>query len=157
MEAVDLTGVPVVDNHCHGRATDQAFADVVAWRRQFTESTDPRMPREHVATTASYRRLIRALSHFLGCEPTENAVFAAPTARYGRELTAELLRAANIDTLLIDTGFPPPEEVFPVSELGELGDCRAEAMLGLEVLMEGLLLGNEPLDATEQELAAAAQ
>jgi hypothetical protein len=155
MEAVDLTGVPVVDNHCHGIATDQAFADVVAWRRQFTESTDPRMPREHVATTASYRRLIRALSHFLGCEPTENAVFAARTARYGRELTAELLRAANIDTLLLDTGFPPPEEVFSVPEFGELGGCRAESMLRLEVLMESLLAGHDTLAATEEALAAA--
>ena len=29
MEAVDLSQVPVVDNHCHGVTTDQAFGDVV--------------------------------------------------------------------------------------------------------------------------------
>jgi hypothetical protein len=58
MEAVDLTHVPVVDNHCHGVTTDQAFRGVEAWRRAFTESTDSEMPREHVATTAFYRRLI---------------------------------------------------------------------------------------------------
>src|SRR4028119_1618224 len=108
MEAVDLTGVPVVDNHCHGVATDQAFADGVAWRRAFTESTDPGMPREHVATTALYRRLIRTLIPFLDCDPTEEAVFAARTAREGRDLTAKLLRAANIETPPLDTGFPPP-------------------------------------------------
>ena len=155
MEAVDLTHVPVVDNHCHGVTTDQTFGDVEAWRRASTESTDPGMPREHVATTAFYRRLIRALSHFLGCEPTEDAVFAARTARDGRELTAELLRAANIDTLLLDTGFPPPEEVFSVPEFGELGGCRAEPMLRLEVLMESLLAGHDTLAATEEALAAA--
>jgi hypothetical protein len=113
------------------------------------------MPREHVATTAFYRRLIRALSHFLGCEPTEGAVFAARTARDGRELTANLLRAANIETLLLDTGFPPPKKVFPVPEFGELGGCRAEPMLRLEVLMEGLLAGHDTLADTEQALAAA--
>lgn len=155
MEAVDLTGVPVVDNHCHGVATDQTFADVVAWRRQFTESTDPGMPREHVATTASYRRLIRALAPSLDCDPTEDAVFAARTARDGRELTAGLLRAANIETLLLDTGFPPPEEVFPVPELGELANCRAEPMLRLEILMEKLLAEHETLADTEEALAAA--
>jgi len=155
MEAVDLTGVPVVDNHCHGIATDQAFADVVAWRRQFTESTDPGMPREHVATTTLCRRLIRTLATFLGCETTKEDVFAARTVRDGRELTADLLRAANIETLLLDTGFPPPEEVFPVPELGELANCRAEPMLRLEILMERLLAEHETLAATEQALAAA--
>jgi predicted TIM-barrel fold metal-dependent hydrolase len=154
MEAVDLSQVPVVDNHCHGVTTDQAFGDVVAWRRQFTESTDPGMPREHVATTALYRRLIRTLAPFLDCDPTEEAVFAARTARDGREITAELLRAANVDTLLLDTGFPPPEEVLPVPELGELANCRAEPMLRLEILMERLLAEEETLANTEEALAA---
>jgi uncharacterized protein len=155
MESVDLSNVPVVDNHCHGVTTDQAFGNVEAWRRAFTESTDPGMPREHVVTTAFYRRLIRVLAPFLGCEPTENAVFAARIAREGKGLTAELLRSANIDTLLLDTGFPPPEEVFAVPELGELGGCRAEPVLRLEVLMESLLTGCETLAATEEALAAA--
>jgi hypothetical protein len=154
MEAVDLTGVPVVDNHCHGVATDQAFADGVAWRRAFTESTDPGMPREHVATTALYRRLIRTLIPFLDCDPTEEAVFAARTAREGRDLTAKLLRAANIETLLLDTGFPPPEEVFPVPKLGELANCRAEPILRVEILMERLLAEHETLAAMEEALAA---
>jgi predicted TIM-barrel fold metal-dependent hydrolase len=154
MEAVDLSQVPVVDNHCHGVTTDQAFGDIVAWRRQFTESTDPGMPREHVATTALYRRLIRTLAPFLDCDPTEEAVFAARTAREGWEITAELLRAANVDTLLLDTGFPPPEEVFPVPELGELANCRAEPMLRLEILMERLLAEHDTLADTEEALAA---
>jgi hypothetical protein len=155
VDAVDLTGVPVVDNHCHGVTTDQAFADFVAWRRAFTESTDARMPREHVATTTLYRRLIRTLSRFLDCEPDEDAVFAARTARDGRELTGELLRAANIDALLLDTGFPPPEEVFPVPKLGELANCRAEPMLRLEILMEMLLAEHETFADAEEALAAA--
>jgi uncharacterized protein len=155
MESVDLTNVPVVDNHCHGVTTDQAFGNVEAWRRAFTESTDPGMPREHVVTTALYRRLIRALAPFLGCEPTEDAVFAARTAREGKKFTAELLRSANIDTLLLDTGFPPPEKVFPVPELGELGGCRTEPVLRLEVLMESLLAGYDTLAATEEALTAA--
>jgi predicted TIM-barrel fold metal-dependent hydrolase len=155
MEPVDLANVPVVDNHCHGVTTDQAFGDVEAWRRAFTESTDPGMPRDHVATTAFYRRLIRTLASFLGCEATEEAVFAARIAREGKGLTAELLRAANIETLLLDTGFPPPEEVFPVPELGGLGGCRAEPMLRLEVLMEDLLTEHDTLAATEEALAVA--
>ncbi len=155
MEAVDLSHVPVVDNHCHGVSTDQTFADVAAWRRQFTESTDPGMARDHVATTAFYRRLIQTLAHFLGCDPTEDAVFAARAEREGRDLTTEFLRAANIEALLLDTGFPPPEEVFPLPELGELGGCRAEPMLRLEILMQNLLAEHETLAGTKEALSAA--
>ena len=79
MEALDLTQVPVVDNHCHGISQDQTFEDLASWRRAFTESTDPGMPRDHVASTIFYRRLIRTLADFLGCEPEEEAVFAART------------------------------------------------------------------------------
>jgi uncharacterized protein len=154
MEALDFTQVPVVDNHCHGIMRDQVFEDITGWRQSFTESTDPGMARDHVASTALYRRLIRKLADFLGCEPEEEAVFAARAGNDGRDLAGALLRAANVDTLLLDTGFPPPEEVLPVPELGELGACRAEPMLRLETLMEDLLTEHDSLAGTEQALAA---
>jgi hypothetical protein len=154
MEAINLTQVPVVDNHCHGIARDQTFEDIMSWRMAFTESTDPGMARDHVASTSMYRRLIPTLADFLGCVPEEEAVFVARTGRDGMELAGELLRAANVDTLLLDTGFPPPETVFPVPELGELAGCRAEPMLRLEVLMEDLLEDHDTLVDTEQALAA---
>src|SRR5215204_4586318 len=155
MPTIDLTQVPVVDNHCHSVMQDQTFDDIAGWRQAFTESTDPGMPRDHVASTALYRRLIRTLASFLGCEPEEEAVFSARTEKEGRELTGALLRAANVDTLLLDTGFPPPEEVFPVPEFGELGGCRAEPMLRLEVLMENLLTEHDSLADVEDAFAFA--
>jgi predicted TIM-barrel fold metal-dependent hydrolase len=154
MEALDLTQVPVVDNHCHGILRDQAFEDIVSWRQAFTESTDPGMPRDHVTSTAMYRRLILMLAYFLGCEPDEEAVFSTRTEKDGRDLTGELLRAANVDTLLLDTGFPPPEAVLQVAELRELGGCRAEPMLRLEILMESLLVENASLEDVKEALAA---
>jgi uncharacterized protein len=155
MQTVDLTQIPVVDNHCHGISRDQTFEDLAIWRRAFTESTDPGMRRDHVASTTFYRRLIRTLADFLGCESEEEAVFAARTGREGRELMGALWRAANLDSLLVDTGFPPPEEVFPVPELRELGGCRAEPMLRLEFLMESLLAEHDSLADVEQALASA--
>jgi predicted TIM-barrel fold metal-dependent hydrolase len=154
MQTIDLTQVPVVDNHCHSVMQDQTFDDIAGWRQAFTESTDPGMPRDHVASTALYRRLIRTLASFLGCEPEEEAVFSARIEKEGRELTGALLRAANVDTLLLDTGFPPPEAVLQVAELGELGGCRAEPMLRLEILMESLLAENASLEDVKEALAA---
>jgi predicted TIM-barrel fold metal-dependent hydrolase len=155
MEVVDLTQVPVVDNHCHGIQRDQTLGDITSWRRAFTESADPGMPREHVHTTSFYRRLVRTLAEFLDCEPAEESVFAARSGKDGRELSGALLRAANVEALLLDTGFPPPEEVVPVPELGLMGDCRAEPMLRLEILMEELLAEHDSLDEVQEALAAA--
>ena len=155
METVDLGHVPVVDNHCHGVRRSQAFEDLVSWRRAFTESANPGMPREHVASTVFYRRLIRALAGFLDCEPEEEFVLAARVASDGPELVSVLLRAANVEALLIDTGYPPPEEVLPEAELGELAGCRTEPMLRLETLMERLITEHGSLEEAKEALVAA--
>ena len=155
VEAVDLQDVPVVDNHCHGILRSQDFNDLVSWREAFTESADPGMPREHIASTAFYRRLIRTLASSFGCEPDEEAVLSARAGRDGLAHTAELLRAANVEALLTDTGYPPPEEVLPRDELAKLGDCRTEPMLRLETLMERLLSEHDSLEEAKEALAAA--
>jgi len=155
VETVDLGHVPVVDNHCHGVRRSQAFEDLVSWRRAFTESANPGMPREHVASTVFYRRLIRALAGFLDCEPEEEFVLAARVASDGPELVSVLLRAANVEALLLDTGYPPPEEVLPEAELGELAGCRTEPMLRLETLMERLITEHSSLEEAKEALVAA--
>ena len=154
-EAIDLRQIPVVDNHCHGILRSQRFDDLMSWRGAFTESADPGMMRDHVSSTAFYRRLIRALSGFFGSEPHEVAVLAARKERDDAELTSALLRAANVETLLIDTGHPPPEEVLPWDELGRLGGCRTEPMLRLETLMERLLAEHDSLEDVREALAGA--
>lgn len=153
-EAVDLRDVSVVDNHCHGLYHSQDFEDLVSWRRAFTESADPGMPREHVASTAFYRRMIRAISEFLVCEPDEEAVLAARADIEDRKHAATLLRTANIEALVVDTGYPPPEEVLSTSDLGELAGCRIGSMPRLEILMETLLNEQASLEETKEALRA---
>jgi hypothetical protein len=113
------------------------------------------MPREHVASTAFYRRLMRALARVFACKPDEEAVFAARAERDGPELVGALLRDANVETLLLDTGYPPPGEVFSGIELGGLGDCHVEPMLRLETLMERLITEHDSLEEVREALATA--
>jgi len=155
VEAVDLQHVPVVDNHCHGILRSQSFDTLLSWRRNLTESADPGMPRDHVASTAFYLRLIRALAGFLDCEPDEETVLAARAEKDARELVGALLWAANIETLLLDTGYPPPEKVLPGAELARLGDCRVEPMLRLETLMERLVAEHDSLEEAKEALVVA--
>jgi len=101
------------------------------FRGLFSESTDPRQW-PHVAEGLTYRRAIRELAPFLGVEPVEAAVYAARTSSDPDEYAAKLLRATGTEWLLVDDGFPPPEESIEWEELGRLAGCNAAPILRLE-------------------------
>jgi predicted TIM-barrel fold metal-dependent hydrolase len=155
MALIDLSDIPIIDNHCHGLYRDQGPFDPPAWRRFFTESRDPVMPRDHVPATIFYRRMLRDLAGFFGCEPLEEAVLAARQARDRDELTGVLLRAAHIDTLLVDGGYPPPELVLPDAELARISGCRVLPVLRLETLIERLIAEHDTLAGVSEALGAA--
>ncbi len=155
MQAVDLSHVPLVDNHCHGLYRDQGPLDAYAWRRMFTESSDPGMRREHVATTLFYRRLIREMAVFFECAPEEEAVLAARAAWKAEDLIGTLLRAANFDALLVDRGYPPRDLLLPDGEVAALAGCRAAPMLRVELVMQRLIAEHGALDDVVAALRAA--
>src|SRR5205807_3610777 len=69
-----LNAVGLVDHHAHGILRGPP-ANLDTFRGLFSESPDPRQW-PHVATGVTYRRAIRLLASHLGCEPTEQAVYA---------------------------------------------------------------------------------
>jgi hypothetical protein len=155
MPAVDLTSIPVVDNHCHGLYAAQAAPDTQAWRGHFTESRMPRMREVEAGQTLFYRRLIHELAGFFGCAPDEAAVLAARGALKEDALISVLLRAAHIEALLIDQGYPPRNLLLPDTEITRLAGCRTLPILRLELLMQDLIAQHETLAAVEEALRAA--
>jgi predicted TIM-barrel fold metal-dependent hydrolase len=155
MSAIDLSNVPLADNHCHGIYRSQAQVDLTSWRRHFTESTDPGMRSKHVTTTLFYRRLVREMAAFFGCEPTEEAVLEARQQLDDQRLISMYLRAANFDVLFMDKGFPQLELVLPDATVGELANSRVAPMLRVELLMQRLIVENASLSAVIEALRAA--
>jgi predicted TIM-barrel fold metal-dependent hydrolase len=155
MPAIDLTSIPVVDNHCHGLYAAQTASDAQAWRGHFTESRMPRMREVFAGQTLFYQRLMRELATFFGCATEEAAVLAARGALKQDALISALLRAAHIEALLIDQGYPPRELLLPDAEITRLAGCRAMPMLRLELLMQDLIVQHETLDGVEEALRAA--
>jgi predicted TIM-barrel fold metal-dependent hydrolase len=155
MPAIDLTSIPVVDNHCHGFYAAQAAPDAQTWRGHFTESRAPRMREVYAGQTLFYRRLIRELAAFFGCAPEEEAVLAARGALKEDALISTLLRAAHVEALLIDQGYPPRELLLPDAEITRLTGCRTMPMLRLELLMQDLIAQHETLTTVEEALRAA--
>jgi len=105
------------------------------FRGLFSESRDPRQW-PHVATGLTYRRAMRELGAFLGCEPTERAVYERRLARDPGEYASALLQATGTEWLLVDDGYPPPGEGTSWRELGDLARCGARPVLRIERVAE---------------------
>ena len=93
---IDLSDIPVIDNHCHAVEAVQG-SDPVLWRERFTESPDPAMGAQHVQHTAFYRRLMRRAGAFYGIAPAQEAELLRHREELGAEaLVGALFRDARI-------------------------------------------------------------
>ena len=124
-----LRAIRLVDHHAHGILRGRPSLD--EFRGLFSESPDPRQW-PHVATGLTYRRAIRELAAFFGCEASEAAVYEHRLGRDPSEYASALLRATGTELLLVDDGFPPPGEGVEWEELGELAGCRSLPVLRIE-------------------------
>jgi uncharacterized protein len=153
-----LTETPAVDHHAHGilRGPPSGLDE---FRGLFSESPDPRQW-PHVATAVTYRRAIRVLAEHLGCEPSEDAVYARRLATDRDRYASDLLRATNTEWLLVDEGFPSADEGTSWRELGQLAGCESRPVMRIEQAAEGLGLGTAPgdsagVDALREAVASA--
>ncbi|HEY6541463.1 MAG TPA: amidohydrolase family protein [Ktedonobacteraceae bacterium] len=142
---LDLSTVPVVDNHCHPILLDQHM-DGLRFRSFFTESSSPVFAEEHIQNTVYYLWMLRQMASFYGCANTEDAILAARNKLDTVSLAERLYRAANIDTLVLDTGYPSPEACLSPEQMGQTAHCRAVKLLRLEVLMQQLVVEYSDFD-----------
>jgi predicted TIM-barrel fold metal-dependent hydrolase len=151
---IDLSNVPLADNHCHGIYRTQTPVDVTAWRELFTESSDLGMRSKHVTTTLFYRRLIREMATFFDCEPTEEAILTARQQLGEQDLIQSFLRDANFDVLFIDKGYPSQELLLSDATVSDLANCRVAPILRVELLMQRLITENVSLSSVVEALRA---
>jgi uncharacterized protein len=78
-----------------------------------------------------YRRAIRELAEFLGCEPTEEVVLERRLGTDFDDYAATLLGATNTEAFYVDDGYPTGDTI-DWRELGELAGCEARPVLRLE-------------------------
>jgi len=106
-----------------------------------------------VATAVTYRRAIGVLADHLGCEPTEEAVYARRLATDPAQYASSLLRATNTELLLLDEGFPPVEVGTTTRELAELAGCEGRPVMRIEQVAE--TVGIDALDALREAVSGA--
>lgn len=142
---LDLTSIPVVDNHCHAVLLNQHM-DALRFRGYCTEATDASIAQMHVPNTVYYLWLLRQMSTFYGCSNNESDILAARSQFSADTLLERLFRAANIDTLVLDPAYPPGSDCYTPERMGELGHLRTAKMLRLETLMQELILEHDNFD-----------
>src|SRR5437763_12833579 len=120
---LDLTGIPVGDNHCHPVLLEQQM-DALRFRSYFTEATDPSFAEQHVSNSVYYLWLLRQLATFYGCQNIEDDILAMRYNLDADALLERFFRAANIDTLVLDSAYPPPDICYTPERMGQLGHCR---------------------------------
>ena len=159
MPALDLSAVPIVDNHCHGLLSDTTPLTVAAYRHRFSECAGEPFPADHTATAVHYLWALRQIAGALGCEPSERAVLEARAARSPDELDRVFLRSANITRLLIDDGYPDPADTCDRETAARRGGFgvgwveRVETVAGRMALETGDRAGFD--DALDAHLGSA--
>ena len=135
---LDLSAIPIVDNHCHSLLRNQPQDDE-AFRNHLTESYIPEVARRDVPHSLVYHWAIRELASLLGCEPQAAAVHAARRERGLESLTREIVERANFKTWLVDTGYGT-DTTFGLDELRGFVACDIREIVRLEPLIERLIL-----------------
>ena len=141
---LDLSGIPIVDHHCHSLLREQPQDDE-AFRNHLTETYLPEMARDHVQHTLVYHWAIRELARFLDCEPTADAVHAARRERGVEALARDVVARGNFKTWLIDTGYGAGT-TFGLDELRAIAPCGIREIVRLEPLIERLILESTSFD-----------
>src|SRR6476661_3129170 len=150
--AIDLSGIAILDHHCHTLLRPGAPLAGDGFRRFFAETTDPRMA-AHIRHTVFYMRMLRDVAALFGCAPSEEALLdlrgATPPEAYARRL----FDAGNFRALLVDTGFRAPAS-YETDELSQIVGRPVETIIRLETLMEQLIAASATFGQVEDALRA---
>ncbi|WP_019587706.1 amidohydrolase family protein [Deinococcus apachensis] len=148
--------IALLDHHAHAIFREDVWR-TTPLSAYFTEAYDAGVLAEHTPHAIFYRRSLRDLAAFYGCAPTLDDVMLARASRPYLTLARDLIRAANIDEVLLDDGFMP-DELLSVAECDALLPWRARRVLRLEVELAALVAQHDGaqalLDAFEQRLRA---
>src|SRR5437588_9159141 len=115
---MDLSGVSVIDNHCHSLLREPV-RDHDAFRLLFAEASNPAFA-AFVPGMAYYQAALVELADELGVAADEEAVLEARAAQDHEAWISRLLHSARLDTMLVDDGVPPPAASYTREELARL-------------------------------------
>lgn len=152
---MDLSALPLIDNHCHSLLRAQPRS-VDEWRRLFTESYYPEMAARHVEHTVFYQWALLALASFYGCEPRTEAILDVRSSWDLATLTRHINGSAKIRAWLVDYGYATTDALAH-AELADVAGIPVGPILRLEPLIEKLVVQAPDFDTMHDAYLSALQ
>jgi len=143
---IELASIPILDHHCHAFLNRKEPYTPLEFQRFFSEGGDNGIVREHTPNSVYFRWAVKGLAHFLGCQPSTEAVLATRSAIPLKELAARMLADANIQALFIDYGLAGADRMSVPEMKACLPTCHIEPVLRLETTAEELIVKHETFD-----------
>lgn len=153
---LDLSSIPVVDNHCHPTLLQQRM-EALQFRAYFSEARASIFAEQHIPNSVYYLWMLRQLAVFFGCQSKsdENEVLLMRNRLDADTLVEHFYQSAKIDTLILDVAHPQADICYTAERMGQLGHCRTARMLRLETLMQSLVVETQDFDELENRYQLA--
>ena len=153
---VDLSALPVLDGHLHAPLREIP-SDLDGYRWLWYEGQ--REDASLAAGLTAYRWAVHELAAELGCGDDEESVIAAIATHEVAEWARRIVGAADVEALVVDTGFPPPELALLPDELGAAAGVPVATLLRIEQVageLTGLVSSfDQFLDAFDERVEGA--
>ena len=153
---VDLSALPVLDGHLHAPLREIP-SDLDGYRWLWYEGQ--REDASLAAGLTAYRWAVHELAAELGCGDDEESVIAAIATHEVVEWARRIVGAADVEALVVDTGFPPPELALLPDELGAAAGVPVATLLRIEQVageLTGLVASfDQFLDAFDERVEGA--
>jgi hypothetical protein len=145
MPQLDLSEIPVIDQHCHPFMGEWIYTDLPSFRACFTEGRQS--VEGFVPSLVYYQWALREMRRALGLAPdADEETVLAERAAQADDYLAALMGEARLAGLLADDGYPLSGEALSVAQMGEACGCPSWRVLRLETLLESLLQHAASLD-----------
>jgi uncharacterized protein len=127
---MNLDAIPIYDHHAHALFQEPFWRDA-PFESYFTEAYDPVIVNQFVPDNIFYRRSLRDLAVFYGCEPSRAAILEARSGWDYQELSRRMFQDAGIEKLLLDDGIWT-DKLMPFDACGAFVNVPVRRVLRLE-------------------------
>lgn len=150
---LDISEYPVVDSHCHAFLPEKETESF----EQYLTLADHPVPREDMVNTFLYRQVVRELSRVLDFKGRHEEIVEERHRRYRRDPVGyikHLFEDANIEALLVDTGYPAEEfsgYSIDLKDFSKLVPSGVREIFRIDLVVYDLLKDQVPFDSAVEK------
>lgn len=133
---MDLTKLPVIDNHCHLFDVNYKERDLA----KILSLSLNNIPEDQLKSTLMYKKTINSLGKFLKVSGSEDEILAKRheiMKKDYKKYVSDLFNEVNIEELIVDTGYKPAD--VSLNEFEKILPCGVKYMFRIETIIDELV------------------